>query len=99
MGNCNEGQCSTDKGSCGTESKGSGECTLAEDLVCLAKEAKHELLKEKMKKELDAKIGKKLDSVAKLAVEAALACLAQKIEAKEACDSYKARLYDVLKSS
>ena len=73
-------------------------CTLAEDLLCLAKSAKHELLKEKMKKSLEAKIGKKLDKIADVAVDAVLACLQQKLAAKEGCDQYKENLFAALKA-
>jgi len=101
MGDCNENSCSTDscntgKGSC--DSGQSEECTWAEDLLCLAKCAKHELLKEKMKKELEAKMGKKLDAVAKVAVDAVLKCMQHKMEAMEACHDYKDKLYAALKS-
>ncbi len=101
MGDCNENSCSTDscdsgKGSC--DSGTSEECTWAEDLLCLAKSAKHELLKEKMKKELEAKMGKKLDAVAKVAVDAVLKCMQHKMEAMDACHDYKDKLYAALKS-
>ncbi|MBK6895702.1 MAG: hypothetical protein IPH06_03835 [Alphaproteobacteria bacterium] len=101
MGDCNDNSCSTEicdsgKGSC--DSGKSEECTWAEDLLCLAKCAKHELLKEKMKKELEAKMGKKLDAVAKVAVEAMLKCIEHKMEAMEACHDYKDKLYAALKS-
>ena len=103
MGDCNEGYCSTDKGSCDSgkgscDSGTSEECTWAEDLLCLAKCAKHELLKEKMKKELEAKMGKKLDAVAKVAVEAVIKCMEHKMEAMEACNDYKEKLYAAVKS-
>lgn len=97
MSDCNEGQCSTDKGSCESDSQSSDCCTLAEDLLCLAKQAKHELLKEKIKKELEAKMGKKLDAVAKVVAEATVACLEHKMAAKEACDDYQSKLHAALK--
>ena len=73
------------------------ECNFAEDLLCLAKSAKHELLKEKIKKGLEAKIGKKLDKVAEVAVEAVIGCLNQKIAQKEACEEYRGNLFAALK--
>jgi hypothetical protein len=97
------GECHTDN-SCETEnscstggSNQSGECTIAEDILCLAKSAKHDLLKEKMKKVLEAKIGKKLDKIAEVAVDAVLACLQQKMAEKQACDQYKENLMAAFK--
>lgn len=99
MGDCNNNNnnsCDSNKGYCDSGVKkpmqSSGECTIAEDLLCLAKQAKHELIKEKMKKVLEAKIGKKLDKVAEVAVDAALACIQHQMAAKEGCDDYKAKL-------
>jgi len=74
------------------------ECTLAEDLKCLAKQAKQELLKEKMKSYFEAKKGKQLDKLAEIAVDAAISCMEHKIAGKEACNEYKQNLYSLLKS-
>ena len=41
-------------------------------MMCLVKEAKYELLKEKMKKKLELSEGKKLDEMANLMVEAVM---------------------------
>jgi hypothetical protein len=95
---CHDNTCDTNKDSCSTGKKQSDDCcTLAEDILCLAECAKHELLKEKMKKLFDAKIGKKLDKVAEVAVEAVLACIEQKLAEKETCNSYKENLLAALK--
>lgn len=94
---CDENTCSTEK-DCGTESKKSDDCcTIAQDLLCLAKQAKHELLKEKMKKEIEAKIGKKLDNIAKIVVEAGIAYMEREFAAKEACNSYNEKLLAAFK--
>ena len=45
---------------------------MSDHILDLVKCAKHDLLKEKMKKILEAKIGKNLDKVAEIAVTAAL---------------------------
>ncbi len=88
----NEGSCETQK-SCGTGAKKEEECcTLAEYILCLAECAKHELLKQKIMKALEAKIGKKLDKVAEAAADALLAGIEHKISGKMACDSYKEKL-------
>lgn len=89
MSECEENSCCATDNSCNTPASSGEECcTLAEDLLCLAKSAKHELLQEKMKKILEAKIGKKLDKVAEVAVEALLTQWQHKVAAKEACDAY-----------
>ena len=96
-------ECKTEK-SCETEkscSPVSGQqeehCTMAKDIFSLVKCAKHELLREKMKKLLEAKIGKKLDKVAEVAVNAVLACMQHKMAAKQACDQYEENLMEAFK--
>lgn len=102
MGECNTNTnaCDTSKpASCDTGAKpASGECTFAEDLLCAAKQAKCELMKEKMKKAWDAKIGKKMDKMAEIAVDAALACMMHQMAGKEACNDYKEKLFAAFKS-
>ena len=98
------GECKTDN-SCETENScGHGKsqqqeegCTMAEDLLCLAKSAQHDLLKEKMKKLLEAKIGKKLDQVAEIAVDAVLAHMQHTVAQKQAGEQYKGNLMAVFK--
>ena len=102
MGECttNNNACDTSKpASCDAGAKpASGECTLAEDLICAAKQAKCELMREKMKKVIDAKIGKKMDKMAEAAVDAMIACMQHQMAGKEACNSYKEKLFAALKS-
>ncbi len=78
--------------------KSSDECTIAEDLVCLAKQAKKELLKEKMKAHMQAKKGDKLDKIAEIAVDAVIACMEHKMAGHEACEEYKNKLKAIFKS-
>ena len=95
---CHENSCDTTKGDCNEgHKKGDDCCTLAEDLICLAKCAKEELLRDKIKKALDAKIGKKLDNVANIVADAANACLQHELESKQACADYKENLLAALK--
>lgn len=101
MGECktDNNSCDTNKGSCeSTTPKSEGQCTMAEDLLCLAKQAKKELLKEKMKVIFEAKKGKKLDKIAEAAVNAAIACMEHQIAGKEACNDYQQNLHAILKS-
>jgi hypothetical protein len=93
MGECKIDNSNKTESSCGSDIPEQEEhCTMAEDILCLAKCAKHELLKEKMKKLLEAKIGKKLDKVAEVAVDAVLACMEHKMAAKHACHQYEENL-------
>ncbi len=97
MSECHDDNSCDTNSNCDTGSKQSDECTFAEDLLCLAKSAKHDLLKEKMKKIFEAKMGKKLDKIAEVGVEAVIACMNQKIAAKQACDNYKTSLMEAMK--
>jgi hypothetical protein len=98
MGECrNDNSCETEN-SCGHgRSQQEEGCTIAEDLLCLAKSAKHDLLKEKMRKLLEVKIGKKLDQVAEIAVDAVLAHMQHTVAQKQACEQYKEKLMAVFK--
>ena len=51
-----------------------------------------------MKNELEAKIGKKLDNVAKIVVEAALGCMGHEMAGRQACNEYKEKLFDAFTS-
>lgn len=101
MGACqSENSCET-QNTCGP-AKGhreKEECTFAEDLLCLVKNAKHELLQEKMKHVLEAKIGKKLDKIAEVAVDAFLAEMQQRMAQKHACEQYKENLFAAFTSN
>ncbi len=96
MSECHDNTCAP-ASACDTNSGASEECCFAEELLCLAKSAKHELLKEKMKKILEARIGKKLDKVAEVAVDAVISCMQHKLAEKQACDQYKENLMAAFK--
>lgn len=69
------------------------------EMIALVKRAKRELLKEKMKANLEAKIGKKLDGVADLFVNAMIDEYKEKYEKmrefKEKHDEYEQRLREI----
>jgi hypothetical protein len=67
-------------------------CSMSAEILSLVKCAKHDLLKDKMKKLLEVKIGKKLDKVAEVAVEAVIAKMEHKIAQKLACEHYEDNL-------
>jgi hypothetical protein len=75
------------------------ECShsMAEEMMGFVKCAKHDLLKDKMKKLLEAKIGKRLDEVASVAVDAILAKMEHKIVQKNACEQYEDDLMEAWK--
>lgn len=92
-------ECSTDKAQCGQEtsaqqcSSGNGnkeqECNLHEKLLCLADEAWKEVLKEKIKAEIEKSQGEKLNSLAKLVAETNNRKWSYLIQGKKACEDYK----------
>jgi len=85
--------------SCETESTcHQGESCVMEEIHHLAKCAKHELLKEKMKKHFEAKIGKKLDKVAEVVVDAVLARMQHKKADKQACEQFEEDLSSAYKA-
>ena len=67
-------------------------CSIEEEMLSLVKCAKHDLLKDKMKKLLEAKIGRKLDEVAAVTVNAIIAKMERKIAQKHACKQYEDEL-------
>ncbi len=68
------------------------------ELMMLAKVAHKELLIEKMKKALDAKMGAKMDKVADVAVDAALAWMKGKMAEKQAHEDFDSKLMDIFKN-
>lgn len=71
-------------------------CNMPEKLLCLADEAWMEVLKEKIKKEIEATSGEKLTKLAKLIAETNGAKWQAKIAAKKGCHEYKEKLFRLL---
>ena len=67
-------------------------CDMPEKLLALADAAWCELLKEKIKKEIEASCGEQLNKVAKLVAETNKAKWSAKISAKQHCQEYRANL-------
>ena len=67
-------------------------CSMTEKMMGLATCAKHDLLKEKMKKLLEAKIGKKLDEVAEVTIEAVIAKMEHKAAHEHAHEEFEDEL-------
>ncbi len=92
-------ECKTDDNSCDSKSTNSDICCpVAQDILCAAKTAKRELLIEKVKIALEAKIGQKMDNVADVAADAIIACCEGELAKKEACGEYQSNLLAALKS-
>ncbi|MBY0551610.1 MAG: hypothetical protein K2W95_30285 [Candidatus Obscuribacterales bacterium] len=96
-------ECSTDKGSChdasAQECSTGGkeqECNLHEKLLCLADEAWKEVLKEKIKAEIEKSAGEKLTKLAKVVAEANGRRWQFMIQGKKACDDYKNHVRSLL---
>lgn len=100
MSECKTNECKTSSQSCDTE-KGSCEtkqddCCISEALKCLGKQSGMELLKDKIKKALEAKIGKKLDKIADVVSDEHINCLESKIAQKQAGNNYREELFAAL---
>ncbi|MDD3030484.1 MAG: hypothetical protein PHS57_09485 [Alphaproteobacteria bacterium] len=75
-----------------------GKKAKAEELFLLAKEAHRKLLKQKMMAAFEAKIGKKMDRVAALAVETALVYMQDKMKEKNERERFDQNLMEIFLS-
>ncbi len=64
-------------------------CNMPEKLLCLADEAWKEVVKDKIKQEIEKTAGAKLDALAKLVAETNHKKWAHLIEGKQKCDHFK----------
>ncbi len=92
LGASYEGTCSC---GCGCASCSCGCGGKIDELLSLAKDAHHELLKQKMKAVFEAKIGKKMDKVAATVVSAALVYMKDKMAEKTAHKKFEEVLMDI----
>ena len=97
MDECKIGASCGDEHPCGDDHRGGHAyheecCDRAERVMGLAKDAKHDLLKEKMKKLFESKVGKQLDKVAEVAVDAVIARMQHRAAAQQSCDQYEKNL-------
>lgn len=87
---CDETQ---DSGACAeTKAQHGGDsecCNMPEKLLCLADEAWKEVVKDKIKQEIEKNSGAKLDALAKLVAEANHKKWTHLIEGKQKCDQFK----------
>lgn len=73
-------------------------CNMPEKLLCLADEAWREVVKEKIKQEIEKSSGAKLDALAKLVAETNHKKWTHLIEGKQKCETFKDQLKEVLLS-
>lgn len=92
--------CDETKGTCDEQSHKAGSecCDMPEKLLCLADEAWKEVLKDKIKAEIEKSSGAKLDALAKLVADANHRKWTYLIEGKQQCDQFKDQVKDVLLS-
>lgn len=86
-----EGTCSTE--TCATTKTNDSDCcNMHEEMLALADEAWMELMKEKMKAEIDRVSGAHMEKVAKLVTETNFAKWSDLIKGKAKCNEYKDNL-------
>lgn len=73
-------------------------CDAPEKLLCLADEAWRELLKDKIKQEIEKAAGPKLNSLAKLVAETNHRRWSHLIQGKQKCDEFKQQVKEALTS-
>lgn len=73
-------------------------CNMPEKLLCLADEAWKEVVKDKIKQEIEKTAGAKLDALAKLVAETNHKKWTHLIEGKQKCDQFKDQVKEALLS-
>ena len=95
-------ECSNDS-CCGTkESSNCGSdqdcCDMPEKLLGLADEAWHEVVKDKIKAEIESSCGEKLDKLAKIVASANSGRWAHQIQGKVKCEEFKSSIKELFVS-
>jgi hypothetical protein len=95
-----KGSCETTKSSCSEPVHNAGTecCDMPEKLLCLADEAWKEVVKDKIKQEIERTAGAKLDALAKLVAETNHKRWAHLIEGKQKCNEFKEQVKEVMLS-
>ena len=89
MSNCESGTCDVNTNATGQSTEC---CDMPSKLLGLADEAWHELVKEKIKANIEECCGEKLDELAKLVAEANAYKWKHVIEGKKKCDEYQSQV-------
>ena len=99
---CEDDKCCETGNECCEDSKCGSECSCdsgsskAGMIMGLANEAWTELMKEKMKKAYEKEIGAKMDSIAKIGVEACIAFWGNKMKDKASFDEFEEKLREAM---
>lgn len=95
--------CDTQKEACSTGAAGhkaeAENCDMHEKLLCLADQAWKEVLKEKIKAEIEKTSGQKLNNIAKLVAETNHRRWSHMIEGKQKCEEFKQQLREIMVSN
>ena len=83
---CTNESCNTNNSNCNSSNDC---CDLPERLIGLADEAWFEVVKDKLKKEIESSCGEKLDQLAKIVADANCAKWAHEVQGKVKCEEYK----------
>ena len=92
-------ECSTEKGQCSEApqaKKDSECCEIPAKLLCAADEAWHELLKEKIKKQIETHNGEKLNKLAEVVAQANHQRWTGLIAQKQACNDYQEQVKEIM---
>lgn len=92
---CSNDSCSTENAKCESTQEC---CDMPEKLIALADEAWFEVVKDKIKKEIEMSCGEKLDKLAKIVASANGERWSHKIQAKVKCDGFKSDIKELLTS-
>lgn len=65
-------------------------------IKCAANKAWGDLMKEKIKKIYEKKMGSKIDKLAQIAAESAIKCLQHKICTQECCKEYECKIHNCI---
>ncbi len=96
---CNDNTCCTTNDETQCDSAGEECCTMHETLLELADEAWYEAVKDRIRKEIDASCGEKLDELAKIVTEANQCRWQHKIGGKVKENAYKTRIREFFESA
>ena len=94
---CSNDSCctTTESSNCGTDQEC---CDMPEKLIAIADEAWYEVVKDKIKKEIEATCGEKLDKLAQIVASANNQRWTHQIQGKVLCEEYKNNIKELFGS-
>ena len=91
MGECNT-SCDDEKGKCEDGKTESSGCDVTDEVMGLADEAWEELMKEKMKAELEKAVGSRMNAIAAAGVAASMEYWESVMQNKAKCEEHKEKI-------